>query len=300
MTLPNREVANTRTLFKAQSAMEYLMTYGWAILIIGIALAALFELGVFNSANYAPRAQPGSCSVSKASYPVSLQGICTNQIPQYVPYFSNSWVKIPITNNYEFGTSKSFTISFWEKTTDASSSNYKFIFFFNRNPAWIDVLYDNSPGATSPSFELDSSGYFYGYYPSLSLNQWYNFVLVVDRQSGQAKMYLNGKLNSTAVTSISALGSLNTSGSVYLGCDGGTDCFTGQISNFQIYDSALSENGIGALYAEGIGGVPIDVTHIVGWWPLNGNTNDYSGNGNGGIAHNVQYTSSWTSGYSQP
>ncbi len=33
---------------KAQSAMEYLMTYGWAILIIAVVLAALFELGVFN------------------------------------------------------------------------------------------------------------------------------------------------------------------------------------------------------------------------------------------------------------
>ncbi len=35
----------------AQSAMEYLMTYGWAILAIAIVLAALFELGIFNSVN---------------------------------------------------------------------------------------------------------------------------------------------------------------------------------------------------------------------------------------------------------
>ncbi len=33
---------------KAQSAMEYLMTYGWAILIIAVILAALDFLGVFN------------------------------------------------------------------------------------------------------------------------------------------------------------------------------------------------------------------------------------------------------------
>ncbi len=36
---------------KAQSAMEYLMTYGWAILIIAIVLATLFELGIFNGTN---------------------------------------------------------------------------------------------------------------------------------------------------------------------------------------------------------------------------------------------------------
>ncbi len=32
--------------FKLQSAMEYLMTYGWAILIIAIVMVALFSLGI--------------------------------------------------------------------------------------------------------------------------------------------------------------------------------------------------------------------------------------------------------------
>ena len=35
--------------FRLQSAMEYLLTYGWAILIIAAVLVALFSLGVFNS-----------------------------------------------------------------------------------------------------------------------------------------------------------------------------------------------------------------------------------------------------------
>ncbi len=38
--------------FKLQSAMEYLMTYGWAILVIAIVLVALFALGVFNGASF--------------------------------------------------------------------------------------------------------------------------------------------------------------------------------------------------------------------------------------------------------
>jgi len=37
--------------FKAQSAMEYLMTYGWAILIIAVVLGALFSLNVFNGSS---------------------------------------------------------------------------------------------------------------------------------------------------------------------------------------------------------------------------------------------------------
>jgi len=36
---------------KAQSAMEYLMTYGWAILIIAVVLGALFSLGVFSGSS---------------------------------------------------------------------------------------------------------------------------------------------------------------------------------------------------------------------------------------------------------
>ncbi len=41
---------------RAQSVTEFFMTYGWAILIVAVALAALFELGVFNGSNLAPQA----------------------------------------------------------------------------------------------------------------------------------------------------------------------------------------------------------------------------------------------------
>ncbi|MDE1852117.1 MAG: hypothetical protein KGH69_05565, partial [Candidatus Micrarchaeota archaeon] len=34
---------------KLQGAMEYLMTYGWAILIVAVVLAVMFSLGVFSS-----------------------------------------------------------------------------------------------------------------------------------------------------------------------------------------------------------------------------------------------------------
>jgi hypothetical protein len=37
---------------KAQAAMEYLMTYGWAILIVIIVAAALYALGVFDPATW--------------------------------------------------------------------------------------------------------------------------------------------------------------------------------------------------------------------------------------------------------
>jgi hypothetical protein len=39
---------------KTQSAMEYLMTYGWAILIIALVVGVLYTLGLFNPSSMAP------------------------------------------------------------------------------------------------------------------------------------------------------------------------------------------------------------------------------------------------------
>ena len=58
----------TKFRARAQSAMEYLTTYGWVILIIAIVLATLFELDVFNGGNTA-----SACT--------ALPGyICTNPV----------------------------------------------------------------------------------------------------------------------------------------------------------------------------------------------------------------------------
>jgi hypothetical protein len=58
---------------RAQSAMEYLMTYGWAILIIAVVLAALFSLNVFNSG-----AQLGTSCIGQPGYSCSSPVISQN------------------------------------------------------------------------------------------------------------------------------------------------------------------------------------------------------------------------------
>jgi len=56
---------------KGQTAMEYLMTYGWAILIIMVVLAVLFYLGVLNPQTVTPNQctfPPGfTCVTNKLS-----------------------------------------------------------------------------------------------------------------------------------------------------------------------------------------------------------------------------------------
>ena len=76
--------------------------------------------------------------------------------------------------------------------------------------------------------------------------------------------------------------------------------FVGQIANIQVYNTSLTANEITALYDEGIGGVPLNLNSLVGWWPLNGNRSDYIGNLNNGVSMNVVYTNSWACSYSAP
>ena len=65
----HRAYGRRRTV-RSQSAMEYLMTYGWAILIIAVILAAFFELGVFNPYTFAAKAQ-----LEKIAYSVAVKAV---------------------------------------------------------------------------------------------------------------------------------------------------------------------------------------------------------------------------------
>jgi len=75
---------------RLQSAMEYLMTYGWAILIIAVVLGALFQLGVFGS----------SQTFTAPSCLVSPGYICNNPIMNTSGYLGVTFGQIgtgPIT-----------------------------------------------------------------------------------------------------------------------------------------------------------------------------------------------------------
>ena len=262
---------------KAQSAMEYLMTYGWAILIIAIVLVAFFSLNLFNPYTFSPKASPGSCQILRPNGPgsnifVSAVGptCTTNEIPQYVARFngSGSGITVPSSSKEIFGNS-----SF-------SSSGYATCFF---NVEWVCggittiepnmwqfVAVSNNPPANQLNLYV-------GEQPVTDNGQGTNAITIT------AWIYPITHQNDNIVT-WPILGNI----------------FNGSIANIQVYNTSLSSSQVSALYSEGIGGTPIDLQHLVGWWPLNGNSNDYSGNGNNGVPTNVIFTSSWENGYSSP
>jgi hypothetical protein len=57
--------------------MEYLMTYGWAILVIAVVLGALFQLGVFSSATFGPQGCIGQPDFSCTSATMNALGYLT-------------------------------------------------------------------------------------------------------------------------------------------------------------------------------------------------------------------------------
>jgi hypothetical protein len=287
---------------RLQSAMEYLMTYGWAILIIAVVLGVLFQLGVFSSSSFAVRAPPGSCQVFKSSASVSLVGQCAGQLPQYVAKFNqlngkDTYIYVVNSPSINFlNAANSITISAWIYPTSytghvenqwymISKLNYATAgwWFFLTNNGFFEFLSCNGGncyGPISPN--------------PVPLNQWSH---VVGRSNGIASnVFINGVMMSGANSATL----LDASGNLFFDLAGGATydyTYNGMIANIQIYNSSLSESDIQALYVKGIGAVPLNPRYIVGWWPLNGNAKDYSGNGNNGVQIGMSYTDQWLTGY---
>ncbi|HUB92475.1 MAG TPA: LamG-like jellyroll fold domain-containing protein [Candidatus Saccharimonadales bacterium] len=297
---------------KTQSAMEYLMTYGWAILIIAVVLGALFGLGFFNSTTLAPKVSAGSCQVYRPFGPgtvsyVNLQGTCNNELPQYAAQFNGqssyivtgtsdeplgssprsafAWVYI---SSYFGSTPSIFAYGNYGSCCTSQASGLQ----INGGTSHNLTMYSYSNNFKSGLIVSSGSWHFVGYtYASNSLSA----TVYLDGQSQTGTLSGGVPLN-TVLASINA----STIG-VQPGTGGGSGHFCNcLIANVQVYNTSLSANEVTALYDEGIGGVPISPQYIVGWWPLNGNANDYSGNLNNGSPTNIVFTSSWTSGYSAP
>ena len=287
--------------FRSQSAMEYLMTYGWAILIIAVVLAALFELGVFNPMTFAPKASPGSCQVVRPEGAgttnfISLEGECNGELPQYVAQFSGP-VGATIYTPLSTVQSVPITITGWAYISGLTDACDGTVYSFSGGATAGIGFWDTLP--PTPAMEyVDYAGNVITIESSNIINEGEWVFESMKLKSSGATLYVDGKSvgNSslaplTGTTSTSGIGYRN--GDVYCNMDG-------DIANVQIYNTTLSSNDIQALYQEGISGAPIKIQNLVGWWPLNGNANDYSGNGNNGVPNGVTYTSNWYSGYSAP
>ncbi|MEM4098871.1 MAG: LamG domain-containing protein [Candidatus Micrarchaeaceae archaeon] len=290
---------------KFQSAMEYLMTYGWAILVIAVVLGALYSLGVFNSTNFSPKAPPGSCQVFRPYGPyttsfINLEGVCNGELPQYAAQFNGrSYILVPAAPNIE--PAMQITIAGWvEPKGTFIQYSYPTIVSDTNGGYTIQACTSSEYSGESLTFWLGSNGNgntcgIPG--DSLNFGTWYMFAVTYN--GVEATEYIDGspvysQTFSTTMRSGYPVGIGTYSNSPLQGA------WNGSIADVQIYNTSLSANEIQALYTEGLGGAPIDLQNLVAWYPLNGDANDYSGNGNNGVPTNVTFVSNWWSGYTPP
>jgi hypothetical protein len=284
-------------------------------------LAALFQLGVFNANNFAPKAPPGACQVFRPNGPgttfdINLEGECQGALPQYVGLFNsvpktmldNVTIPLFVPNGTSitlvawvkpFGPNADGIIgTLWSSDVSAAVNNQRPpTIYYNTCPngePFLQLMFAN----TSRSVWWVSNS-ITGCTPYFT---WHQYVGVINQSSHTAYNYLDGQLIATRNFN----GMLQGFHFVLIGVNPGAFCctsnitFNGLIANVQIYNTSLSPSEIQALYQEGIGGAPIRLQNLVGWWPLNGNANDYSGNGHNGVPNGVTFTSNWWSGYTPP
>ncbi len=303
---------------KSQPAMEYLVTYGWAIVLIAIVVALLFEFGAFTSNAYSSGQQAGSCQVVRPKGPettqfISLSGLCNGGLPEYVMHSvgANNYLYVPDSNSptSSLNVQNSITITAW-----VSISGIPFHDIVDKEGQYgMKLDYGNSPHPCSPSdntglcLEWDTYNDWIGIsmpIPNGAFNQWI-FVAVAE-QGGNKYWYANGaEIGNTVVSgSLSYVNSNFTIGAISKGQFGSgydqDEWFNGSVSNVQVYNTSLTPSEIQQLYIDGIGGPPIDLQSLIGWWPLNSGPNDYSGNGNNGALNGTSFLNVWTKNYNPP
>ncbi len=292
-------------LAKSQSAMEYLMTYGWAILIIAVVLGALFQLGVFSGIG-TPRAQPGNCQVVKVgsgiTQTISLVGECQGQQPEYVAQFNNGYILVanPSQNN---GFPNGYTMGAWVQYVNPESEcGYALAMEDSSGqPRGGAVLScSNSPkpyGETINNVGYNVYAPATGSQQTVAFNTWTFITLSWNPAAQTITFYINGAIEGAPVSDGILPSNMIMQNTPYyvIGGQPGGSSWNGKEADAQLYNTSLSASEIMALYQEGIGGAPIRPQNIVGWWPLNGNFNDYSGNANNGQAYGeVTFSSDYT------
>ncbi|MCL5101779.1 MAG: LamG domain-containing protein [Candidatus Marsarchaeota archaeon] len=193
----------------------------------------------------------------------------------------NSGIIIP-ANNFPSGSEPGISIFAWVKTTRSSEGVFEY-YAPSNNICQGSVRLEINPQVTA-DFSCDSATMG----PAVNNNQW-NFIgWTIPAGTANVIFYVNGVAYGPASISpinIPTSGLEGLIGAPYPGWN----YFNGSLTNVQLYNTSLSTNDVQVLYQEGIAGAPVNPQNLVAWYPLNGNTNDYSGNVDNGVPYNITY-----------
>ncbi len=211
----------------------------------------------------------------------------------------SSVVDIPEVGNAPV-TADNYSISLWFKANAAQPSDFASLVALGSSNINYTLYISNLAGAFNALSPLPQLNFRYigasntEHDAALGSNtvevpgKFYSVVLTYG--SGALKFYVNGAM--TAKNS-SAEPLLLKSKNLMLGRPNipigiTSKAFNGTIADVQVYNSTLDANQVQSLYQQGIAAPPIAAANVVGWWPLEGDTNDYS-NYHYGFAQNLSF-----------
>ena len=226
----------------------------------------------------------GSCATylldtvnPSSNYGVFINGISAPPVAQFN---GQSWVVIPNSAPIDNPPS-TVTVSLWMKST----TTYGILFStWDGNGHGLQV-YENSVAAvwSSGTGSLASS-------KVINDGAWHNVVAVWGPGS-TIYIYVDGVLATSGSATFNTGSTLTNQ--IGVQCDGPpSTCggyYTGSIANVQFYDTALPSGQVASLYQEGLTGAPLSNAGNAGWWPLEGDTADYSGNNNQGSTNSIMF-----------
>lgn len=240
------------------------------------AIGTLYINGQGSCANYLLSIlRPGG------NYSVSINGLA--------PYTgvklsgTSSYVDIPSSDLSQL---KTFTVSMWVDPGSYSNTPGLYSYDFNGEKLLItpggNVESDIWNGASDSVAESTTA---------LSANEWYLVTQTVAFNSISSttthSIWIDGANQSSATVSGSVV--TGTSGSSIGSVWTQYPYFNGIITNVQIYKNTLSAPQIEAIYTGGISSPPVSYANLVGWWPLNGDTNGYGNAYTAGYPVNVAF-----------
>ena len=165
----------------------------------------------------------------------------------FAQFTSTSYIEVADNASFDFSNAPGVTIETWVRQEQATNG---YIIMKMGTAGLIDdeyalnILSDGTPQGAFYNVQITSIS-------KLTLNTWYNVVLIWDQTTGNISLYINGVLDHTISSSITSI--QNTTVPLRIGkiLHSGSNGFIGSLHEVRIYNRALSESEIDTLNHEG-------------------------------------------------
>lgn len=222
-------------------------------------------------------------------------------------YFNGTNAKVVVSDDDSLDIGiNSFSVSAWiYHEEDAADYIVNKIQSSSNNPGWRMIKHSSDKILFGvQDTDADDGSYVYGDVMSPTINAWYHIVCTVDRSIEDTnyaiKVYVDGvdSGNAKGGVTLANVQTSDNSGDLIIGTryDDAANRFTGKIKNVGYWKRVLSPAEIQNIMYKNYSDLKgSELTHLLGWWALESDANDSTGNNNG-TATNVTFNSTNYSG----